>query len=141
MPRNSLFAAQENEEVTNEVTTGSGEDILEKSASGSITPQEDSHIITPEEEEQVKKDLNEYIIESYKIQGTKILKELDAQLQKSLPEESERKEAYKKILTSLELREKRLEKMKVSETKKAILKEFLEHMIYILEKKVESLQK
>lgn len=123
------------------IVTGSWTDIGEDSSSESINIDDNNEPITPEEKEQVKKDLNEYIIESYKVQGTKILKELDIKLQKSLPEAKERREAYKKILISLELREKRLEKMKTSQTKKIILKWFLDHMIDILEKKMENLEK
>ncbi len=91
------------------------------------------------EEEKVKKDINTYIIDSYKAQGTKILKDLDSKLQKTLPEPSERKEAYKKIRTALDLRKKRIENTKTSETKKMILEEFLDHMMDNLDKKIEDL--
>lgn len=129
---------------TGNIDSGSGEDTedSEKYASGETIDKEyEDPDISQEEEAKVKKDLNEFIIESYKAQGTKILKELDIKLQKSLPETSERIEAYKKILSSLELREKRLERMKTSQTKKIILKGFLDHMINSLKKKIESLEK
>lgn len=96
--------------------------------------------LTDAEKEQVKKEINEYIIDSYKVQGSKILKDLDIKLQSALPETEERIEAYGKILQSLELRKKRVENMKASETKKLILNEFLSHMISGIKKKIESLQ-
>lgn len=97
--------------------------------------------LTIEEKEKVKQELNAYIIDSYKAQGTKIMKELDARLQKAIPDPNEREEAYTKILTSLKLREKRIENMKAGETKKLILREFLNHMITNIEKKIENIEK
>lgn len=126
--------------------SGTGEDdILTMSQSGKIsdTDEKDS-IDTPiskEEKEKVIQELNAYIIDSYKAQWTKIIKELDIKLQKTLPDTRERIEAYQKILTSLELRKKRLENMKASETKKLILREFLWHMIDTIEKKIDELEK
>ncbi len=81
------------------------------------------------EKENVKQDLNEYIIEAYKAQGTKIIKELDIKLQKTLPDNEKRKEAYIKIMSALELRKKKISKNETSEVKKVILSEFLNHMI------------
>jgi hypothetical protein len=97
--------------------------------------------LTIEEKEKVKQELNAYIIDSYKAQGNKIIKELDAKLQKAIPDPDEREEAYKKILISLQLREKRINNMKAGETKKLILKEFLNHMINNIEKKIENIEK
>lgn len=73
--------------------------------------------------------MNEYIIEAYKAQGNKIIKELDIKLQKTLPDNEKRKEAYLKIMTALELRKKKISKNETSEMKKVILNEFLSHMI------------
>lgn len=92
------------------------------------------------DEEKVKKDINTYIIDSYKAQGTKILKDLDVKLQKTIPDPTERKEAYKKIRTALELRKKRIETTKTSDIKKMILEEFLSHMTESLNKKIEEIR-
>lgn len=93
-----------------------------------------------DEEEKLKQDINTYIIESYKAQWSKIVKELSVKLTKSIPDGKDRQEAYKKIQSSLELRVKRTERLKMSETKKMILAEFLEHVIGLLEKKIEELE-
>ncbi len=93
------------------------------------------------EEEQIKQDINTYIIESYKAQGTKIIKDLNIKLSKTIPEIKERKIAYEKIKSSLSLRKKRIDIVKTTETKKMILTEFLDHMIELLDKKIEELEK
>lgn len=74
-----------------------------------------------QEKEIVKQDVNEYIIEAYKAQGTKIIKELDIKLQKTLPDIEKRIEAYNKIITALELRKRKVYKTESSEVKKEIL--------------------
>jgi hypothetical protein len=93
-----------------------------------------------EEEERLKQDINTYILESYKAQGSKIVKELNTKLLKSIPDSSDRKEAYVKIKSSLELRKKRIENLKMSDTKKMILEEFLTHMIDLLYKQIEDIK-
>lgn len=92
-----------------------------------------------EEEQKLKQDINTYIIESYKAQWSKIIKDLSVKLTKSLPDKKDRQEAYKKIRSSLETRLEKTGKLKMSETKKLILKEFLNHMIDLLDKKIEEL--
>ncbi len=91
------------------------------------------------EEEKLKKDINTYIIESYKAQWSKIVKELSIKLTQTLPDPKDRQEAYKKIRSSLELRLERIVRVKMSDTKKLILQEFLSHIISLLNKKVEEL--
>ncbi len=94
-----------------------------------------------QEKEIVKQDVNEYIIEAYKAQGTKIIKELDIKLQKTLPDIEKRIEAYHKIISALELRKRKIYKTEPSEVKKQILWEFLSHLIDTLNKKVAELEK
>lgn len=92
-----------------------------------------------EEEQKLKQDINTYIIESYKAQWSKIIKDLSVKLTKSIPAKDDRKQAYKKIRSSLEIRLEKTGKLKMSETKKLILKEFLSHMIDLLDKKIDEL--
>lgn len=101
--------------------------------SGSIENMQDN--------EKIKEDIQGYIIESYKIQGTKILKDLDIKLQKSIPNIDDREEAYIKIKTSLEIRKKRIEDIDASTIKKQILAEFLDHMIHLINLKLEEFNK
>lgn len=101
----------------------------------------DEEALDSEEEEKIKQDINTYIVESYKAQWTKIIKDLSMKLSKTLPDLDERKEAYKKIRSSLELRKNKTEKAKISDTKKMILIEFLDHMINLLDTKIEEIEK
>ncbi len=121
--------------------SGSLEILVEKKTSSWSIQKEVSEEIDSEEEEKIKQDINSYIIESYKAQGTKIIKDLSTKLTKTLPDTNERQEAYRKIQDSLELRKNRMEKVKMSETKRLILEEFLNHMIDLLGKKIEELEK
>ncbi len=94
-----------------------------------------------QDSEKIKEDIQGYIIESYKIQGTKILKDLDIKLQKSIPNIDDREEAYVKIKTSLEIRKKRIEELDASTIKKQILAEFLDHMIHLINLKLDEFNK
>lgn len=67
------------------------------------------------------------------------MKELSIKLTQTLPDPKDRQEAYKKIRSSLELRLERIVRVKMSDTKKLILQEFLSHIISLLNKKVEEL--
>lgn len=97
----------------------------------------------PEEvdQDEIKKEINTYIIESYKIQGTKIVKDLSQKLLESIPDETKRREAYNKIRLALELRKNRIENMRVSETRKQILEEFLNHMISLLKNEITDIER
>jgi hypothetical protein len=92
------------------------------------------------EEKKIKQDINTYIIDSYKVQGTKIVKDLSTKLNKTISDPKDRQEAYRKIRSSLELRLEKTERLKMSETKKLILQEFLTHMIDLLGMKIEELK-
>jgi hypothetical protein len=93
-----------------------------------------------QEEAKLKQDINTYIIESYKVQWNKIIKDLSANLSKKIPDPEERILAYEKIQDSLELRIKRTETLKMSASKKEVLQNFLEHLISLLDKKIEELK-
>ena len=110
--------------------------------SGSILITEDEESVTEEKKEQIKETISSFIIDSYKAQGDKILKDIDQTLQKTTPNKDDRIEAYKKIRISLEARRERnnLSK-KVSETSKFIVGEFLLHMIDSIDKRISDLSK
>ena len=92
-----------------------------------------------EKEEDIKNDINAYIIESYKAQGSKIIKDLSVKFIKSIPEKKDRQEAYRKIRESFKLRLEKTEKLRMTEIRKLILREYLTHMIDLLDKKIEEL--
>jgi hypothetical protein len=105
----------------------------------------DTTVIEPttkntEEEKKLKQDINSYIIESYKVQGNKIINDLSLNLSRKIPNPDERSLAYEKIQVSLESRIKRTESLNMSESKKEVLTGFLEHLIYLLDKKIEELR-
>lgn len=91
--------------------------------------------------EKIKQEISSYIIDSYKAQWDKILKDIDQTLQKTAPEKSDRIEAYTKIQSSLEARkEKNNDSKKISETSKMIVNAFLTHMIESIEKRIAELK-
>lgn len=89
----------------------------------------------------LKRDINAYIIESYKAQWNKIIKDLNMKLSKTIPEPEERKLALGKIQESLKSRLDKTEEMGASESKKEILQEFLKHLIQLLDKKIDEIEK
>lgn len=89
----------------------------------------------------LKREINSYIIESYKAQWNKIIKDLSIKLTKAIPEESERKLAYEKIQDSLKSRLEKTEDLEGSDSKKEILQEFLKHLIQLLDKKIDEIEK
>lgn len=97
---------------------------------------------TETKKEKIKQEISSYIIDSYKAQGDKILKDIDQTLQKTAPEKNDRIEAYKKIRTSLEARRNKNNISKeTSETNKIIVGQFLTHMIDSIDKKISELSK
>lgn len=88
----------------------------------------------------LKRDINSYIIESYKAQGNKIIKDLSSKLTKTIPEQEERKLAYEKIQESLKIRLEKTEEIENSNSKKEILQEFLKHLIQLLDKKIDEIE-
>ena len=125
-------------EIPNKTTKTNSEEKID-SKTGSLSVELIRTAEEEQEEQKLKQDINTYIIESYKAQGTKIIKDLSIKLSKSLPDKNDRQEAYQKIRMSLETRLEKTGKLKMSETKKLILKEFLSHMIELLDKKIEEL--
>lgn len=89
----------------------------------------------------LKRDINAYIIESYKAQWNKIIKDLSIKLTKTIPDPEERKVAYEKIQESLKSRLEKTEESEGSSSKKEILQEFLRHLITLLDKKIDEIEK
>lgn len=81
-----------------------------------------------------------YILEVYKLQGSKILKDIDVSLQKINTDSETRIKAYARIQRTLEMRRKRVQNMDLSENNKAILTAYLQYMITALEKKQANLK-
>jgi hypothetical protein len=102
---------------------------------------EDTGSVLEAKKEKIKQEISSYIIDSYKSQWDKILKDIDQTLQKTTPDISERIEAYEKIQSSLEARRQRNKNsLKINETSKVIVDAFLWHMIDSIEKKKKELR-
>ena len=102
---------------------------------------EDTGSVLEAKKEKIKQEISSYIIDSYKSQWDKILKDIDQTLQKTAPDISDRIEAYDKIQSSLEARRQRNKNsLKINETSKIIVDAFLWHMIDSIEKKKKELR-
>ncbi len=92
-----------------------------------------------DEKETVQTLINSYILETYKAQWDKILKDMDVSLQKKIPDVAKRIQAYDSIQTTLELRKTRILKVNISEANKDLLSSYFNYMIAALEKRKDSL--
>ncbi len=106
------------------------------SVSGKIDPNNNN---AAQDDTKIKQDIQAYIIESYKAQWAKILKDLDVKLQKTIPDRSERQDAYGKIRDSLEIRKKKIDDVDTSIIKKEILSAFIDYMIGSIDEKIQEL--
>lgn len=88
-----------------------------------------------EEKEKVQKEINAYILEAYKIQWNKILKDIDISLQKINPDVETRIQAYARIQKTLEMRKKRVQNMDLSDNNKSILIKYLDYLVSILKRR------
>lgn len=93
-----------------------------------------------DEKENVQSLINSYILETYKAQWDKILKDMDMSLQKKIPDTQKRIQAYDSIQTTLELRKTRILKVNISEVNKELLWAYFDYMITSLEKRKENLE-
>ncbi len=91
------------------------------------------------EEENIQTLINSYILETYKTQGEKILKDLDQNLQKKIPDKEKRIKAYDSIQTTLELRKARILKVSLNENNKKLLSSYFDYMITALENRKNAL--
>ena len=91
------------------------------------------------EKENIQNLINSYILETYKAQWEKILKDMDLNLQKKIPDVEKRIKAYDSIQTTLELRKNRIMKVNLSENNRQLLSDYFDYMIDALEKRKELL--
>lgn len=89
----------------------------------------------PEEKEKVQNEINSYILEAYKIQWNKILRDIDISLQKINPDAETRIQAYARIQKTLEMRKKRIQNMDLSDNNKSILIKYLDYLISALKRR------
>lgn len=134
------------EKIKNQKNENSNQDLESQNSLDEETltwssSQEYNEIEKKKTEIKLKRDINAYIIESYKAQWNKIIKDLSIKLTKTIPDLNERKVAYQKIQESLKIRLEKTEETEWSSSKKEILQEFLRHLIYLLDKKIDEIEK
>lgn len=95
----------------------------------------DDENFSQEEKERVQREIGMYILEAYKFQWNKILKDIDVSLQKINSDSETRIQAYFRIQKTLEMRRKRVQNMDLSDNNKEILTQYLDYMIAALEKR------
>ncbi len=92
------------------------------------------------EDKKTEKNAQKIILEVYKIQGNKILKDMDASIEKVNPDPKVRIEVYASIQKTLEFRKQKLEKSELSDESKEILTRYIEYMVAAIEKKKKNLE-
>ncbi len=92
------------------------------------------------EDKKTEKNAQKIILEVYKIQGNKILKDMDASIEKVNPDPKVRIEIYTSIQKTLEFRKQKLEKSELSDESKDILTWYIGYMIAAIEKKKKNLE-
>jgi hypothetical protein len=104
--------------------------------SGTETSTEEEKI----EEQKTEKNAQKIILEVYKIQGNKILKDMDISIEKVNPDPKIRIDIYSSIQKTLELRKIKVEKWEMSKDSKDILTGYINYMVYAIEKKKKNLE-
>lgn len=98
-------------------------------------------IVHAEEETELQKTINTYIVEVYKLQGRQILDELDINLQKVAPTNKARLDAYTSIQETLILRRDATQKdTEMTRNTRNIVINYLNYMIQSIDKKKAQLQ-
>ena len=92
------------------------------------------------EDKKTETNAQKIILEVYKIQGNKILKDMGTSIEKVNPDPKVRIEIYSSIQKTLEFRKLKLEKSDLSDESKDILTGYIEYMIAAIEKKKKSLE-
>ena len=92
------------------------------------------------EEKKTEKNAQKIILEVYKIQGNKILKDMDTSIEKVNSNPKIRIDIYSSIQKTLELRKQKVEKGVMSNESKWILVWYIDYMVTAIEKKKKNLE-
>jgi hypothetical protein len=93
------------------------------------------------DKDKVQQEISSYILEAYKIQWNKILKDIDVSLQKINPETDVRIQSYDRIEATLNYRkEKILDNTELSDSNRDIIINYLNYMIQSIEKRKNELE-
>ncbi len=92
------------------------------------------------EDKKTEKNAQKIILEVYKIQGNKILKDMDSSIERVNPDPKVRIGVYTSIQKTLEFRKQKLEKSELSDESKDLLTGYIEYMVAAIEKKKKNLE-
>ncbi len=92
------------------------------------------------EEKKTEINAKKIILEVYKIQGNKILKDMDVSIEKINPNPKIRIEIYSSIQRTLEFRKQKLWKSEMSNDNKDILIWYIDYMVGAIEKRKKTLE-
>lgn len=92
------------------------------------------------EDKKTEKNAQKIILDVYKIQGNKILKDMDTNIEKVNSDPKVRIDVYSGIQKTLELRKQKLEKSEMSDESKDILTSYIDYMISNIEKRKKNLE-
>jgi hypothetical protein len=92
------------------------------------------------EDKKTEKNAQKIILDVYKIQWNKILKDMDTNIEKVNSDPKVRIDVYSGIQKTLELRKQKLEKSEMSDESKDILTSYIDYMITSIEKRKKNLE-
>jgi hypothetical protein len=88
----------------------------------------------------VMQDINAYILEAYKAQGDKILRNLDISLRKAMTKKEDQIDAYRRLRSALIDNRDQTRKIKMSDTRRTLVVGFLGYLIDQLSIRIEDLK-
>ena len=83
-------------------------------------------IVKPRE---IVQDINTYILDAYKAQGDKILKNLDMSLKKTMPKTEDQIDAYKRLRSALISNKNQAKEANMSDTRRGLVTAYLNYLI------------
>ena len=94
-------------------------------------------IVKPRE---IVQDINTYILDAYKSQGDKILKNLDISLKKTMPKSADQIDAYKRLRSALISNIQQAKEANMSDTRRGLVVAYLNYLIDQITLRISELQ-
>ena len=94
-------------------------------------------IVKPRE---IVQDINTYILDAYKAQGDKILKNLDISLKKTMPKSADQIDAYKRLRSALISNIQQAKEANMSDTRRGLVVAYLNYLIDQITLRISELQ-
>ena len=140
-----IFSANESFAASGSGVTASGNTTVKVKNTERIDTDTSDTENSNSEEKKIEDKKKEQIIwkltvETFKLQGNKILKDIDVSIERVYPDPKIRIEVYTSIQKTLEFRKQKLEKSEFSPEAKYIFKTYLEYMVAAIEKKKKNLE-